>query len=132
MKPMKTYTVNEIRQTLGTILEPIFTESFNAKYHDYVLKYKDSPDDFISAATDDSAGINILIGELVYNRHNPQLIEALIQSHSSKTLSGIFLRYHVLTQYLISLDQDSTIILPARQEDFCVELLSNYWLQACQ
>lgn len=132
MKPMKTYTVNEIRQTLGAILKPIFTESFNAKYHDYVIKYEDTPEDFISAAIDDNTGINSLIGELVYNRHNPQLVEALIQSHSPKTLSGIFLRYHVLTHYLISLDQDSTIILPAKQEDFFIELLSNFWLQACQ
>lgn len=132
MKPMKTYTVNEIRQTLGAILKPIFTESFNAKYHDYATKYGDSPEDFISAATDNSADINILIGELVYNRHNPKLVETLIQSHSPKILSGIFLRYHVLTRYLISLDQDSTITLPATQEDFFIELLVNFWLQACQ
>ena len=99
MKPMKTYTVNEIRQTLGAILKPIFTESFNAKYHDYATKYGDSPEDFISAATDNSADINILIGELVYNRHNPKLVETLIQSHSPKILSGIFLRYHVCLLY---------------------------------
>lgn len=132
MKPMKTYTVNEIRQTLGSILKPIFTESYTEKYNDFVIKYKDSPEDFVSAAVDNSTEINILIGELVYNRHNPQLIEFLIQSHSSKILGGIFLRYHVLTQYLISLDQDATIILPAKQEDFFTELLINFWLNACQ
>ncbi len=132
MKQMKTYTVNEIRRTLGAILEPIFTESYNEKYHDFIVKHENSPEDFVSATVDNSTEINILIGELVYNRHNPQLIEFLIQSHSPKTLSGIFLRYHALTQYLISLDQDATIVLPAKQEDFFTELLINFWLNACQ
>ena len=58
--------------------------------------------------------------------------DKIIENTSPVILACIFYRYHILTQYFSSIDQASVLTLPIDSEHFFLELLINYWKEACQ
>lgn len=132
MKPSKKYKVSEVRSTLGTIVTNLFTDTFAQKYERYMGKYGDSPEAYISALVDNSDDVTLAVGNLYFTyKHYPYNLDAYIDSTPDEIIGGIYLRYCILTKYLMSIDQAEILTLPENPDDFYLELLINYWLMAC-
>ena len=133
MNVCKPYTIQEIRETLGSIVSKLFTESYNLKYHTFVVGLGNDLQPFISAMIDNSAETDIAIGNLYYSSCiSEKEVDKIIENTSPVILACIFYRYRILTQYFSSIDQASVLTLPIDSEHFFLELLINYWKEACQ
>lgn len=129
----KSYSIHEVRKKLGSIVSDIFTDSYNLKYHVFMVGLGDDPQPLYSAMTTYSSEINITIGKLYYSsRISEEEVNKVVENTSPSVLACIFYRYHFLTRYLSSVDQDSVLSFPADPEHFFLELLVNYWKEACQ
>lgn len=132
MSNCKTYTIQEIRQTLGTVISTIFTDLYNLKYHTYMVGLGDDLQALLPSMTENSTEINVVIGKLFYSSlSSKKEVDNVIEKTSPVILACIYFRYYILTKYFCSIDQTSMLSLPADVDDFFLELMVNYWQEAC-
>lgn len=132
MKANKNYSVSEIRSTLASIVSNIFTDTYAQKYQAFMDRNINDPNVLVSAILGQSDKIDVVIGNLLFtSKYYPDNLDTLIRSTPDRVLCGIFLRYNLLTRYLKSLDQSEVICLPSSPDDFYLELMINYWINAC-
>lgn len=123
---MKEYTVNQIRTSLGKIMETILTPEFNSIYNQNIEKYAPCLPELMiehQEATDS------LVNSFAAALNSPKTIKNIILSTSPVLLICFFMRYHLLTGYLYNQQQNALTSLPVNKSDFFTILLNNTYLQ---
>jgi transcriptional antiterminator Rof (Rho-off) len=120
-------TINEVRVRLGKIVTKVFTESFAEVYEMMSDQLEDA--DKVAGVISDylrfaDAYIEVMSGEIQSPREKLDKINSFTHP---LIIFSVFMRYHLVTQDLISRDQKEKVIMPGDDKGFFRELLITYW-----
>ena len=109
-------TVNEIRQQLGEIVEQVYTKDFTGKFNMIMNQLKPGTELFtVETYSDEIDAFITLASTMIGKKH---MLETLSKVANPLVVYGVFYRYHVVTQFLMSSQQSDQRILPLNESSF--------------
>lgn len=121
---MKNYTYNEVRTTLFKIVQNVFSPTFIRKYEDNIDRYRSSMERIM---LENSDRIDSLVRQYSLCTDFPASCEALAVKQSAKMLCALYMRYYLISNYLMQQPQEDTIAFPEDEGDFFSEVLITFW-----
>lgn len=121
---MKTYTYNEVRTTLFKIIQNVFSPTFVRKYEDNIDRYSHSIDRIM---LENSDRIDSLVRQYSLCTDFPASCEAIAVKQSAKMLCALYMRYYLISNYLMQQPQDDTIEFPESEGEFFSAVLITFW-----
>lgn len=117
-------SVLDIRSRLGTLMSDILTDDVARTYAVYRSKTQESPEDIINRCAGQTDN---LVQKLSACLSSPERIASLMQSASPDVIFTFFVRYHLLTQYLVSHTQDAPANVPEGSSAFFQVMMTDFW-----
>ena len=114
-------TVNDIRKRLGTMMKPILTDEFDAKYQSV------HPSDPIALGFEYDAETDRFVKTISEHVHDESFVNEMVKSAKPEVVFTFFLRYHTLTTALCSRNQNLPANVPEKDEQFFEVLLTQLW-----
>lgn len=124
---MKTYTVNQIRETLGQIMITILTPDFRATYAQDLQRDMEK---IFQLMAKNWAATDSLVSSLALVLDSQPEMETLIAETPGSLLICFYMRYHLLTGFLVKQEQDKQLIMPESKEDFFKYLFTVFFHQS--
>lgn len=122
---MQSYKINEVRSTLGSIMENILTLDFNTVYCENISNYQHCFPDIVLDYKED---IDRLVIEFAGALDSSDKIQKIIETTLPVLLICFFMRYHYLTMYLLEEKQTKLVNLPCDKTEFFIQLMNAYYL----
>lgn len=120
---MSTYTINAVRAKLGSLMKNVFTDDFKSKYESATKEYND----IAMIMQEQHKNTDQYVLRISKNISSLDSLKSINRNTTSEVILTFFMRYHFLTQYLVSRNQNEHIELPGDEESFIKEIFLNYW-----
>ncbi len=114
-------TVNEIRVRLGKIMKNILCEEIQDIYSQVST---DKPEEIMLNYSKET---DMLITELSNHLYQQEYWISTITSKKPEVFFTLFMRYHLLSNYLINHDQQSPANMPVDDKQFFKIMLTEFW-----
>lgn len=122
---MKEYTVNQIRISLGKIMETLLIPEFNSIYSQNVEKYAPCLPELMLDYQEDT---DSLVNSFAATLGSQEAVKKIILSTPPALLICFFMRYHLLTRYLCEQQQNALVSLPVNNDELFIFLLNDAYL----
>lgn len=126
---MMEYIVNDVRKKLGELIINLFTEDFSEKFT--AVQSFIGQDDLKCAIVmqQHEKLTDKYVVDISNNLSSKTNLSKLTNRVEKEIVFTLFMRYHTLTMYLCSIDQNDIIELPRDNQLFFKELLTSFWVK---
>lgn len=117
-------SVLDIRSRLGALMTDILTDDVARTYAVFRSKTQEPPEYIINRCAGQTDN---LVQKLSACLSSPEQIASLMQSASPDVIFTFFVRYHLLTQYLVSHTKDAPANVPEGSSAFFQVMMTDFW-----